>query len=56
MSSIKTNPVFSVIVPTFSRAELLLETIASIQKQNFNEWKLIIVDDGSVDNTAQVVE
>ena len=49
------DPFFSVIIPTYNRAELLPRAIESVQEQTFSSWELIIVDDGSTDNTAEVV-
>lgn len=50
------NPFFSIVVPTYNRAEFLPETITSILAQTFDNFELIIVDDGSVDATADVVQ
>lgn len=50
------KPLVSVIVSTYNRIELLLETIDSILKQTFSDFELIIVDDGSTDNTEQQVK
>lgn len=49
------RPFFSVIIPAYNRASILPETIESIQKQSFDSWEIIIVDDGSKDNTEEVV-
>jgi glycosyltransferase involved in cell wall biosynthesis len=46
---------FSVIVTTFNRKGLLLRAIDSILQQTFSGFELIIVDDASTDNTAEVV-
>lgn len=45
----------SVIVPTYNYASFIGETIESIQAQTYENWECIVVDDGSVDNTAKVV-
>lgn len=47
---------FSIIIPTYNRADLLPETIRSVQNQTFMDWECIVVDDGSTDNTRQIVE
>ena len=45
----------SVIVPTFNRANLLLESINSIFNQVYRPIELLIIDDGSTDNTEKIV-
>jgi glycosyltransferase involved in cell wall biosynthesis len=50
------EPFFSVIIPAYNRASILPETIVSNQKQSFSSWEIIVVDDGSKDNTSAVVE
>ncbi len=49
------NPTVSIILPTYSRAYILMRSINSILNQTFKDWELIIVDDGSNDNTFQLV-
>jgi glycosyltransferase involved in cell wall biosynthesis len=46
---------FSIIIPTFNRAGLITETINSLLKQTFQDFEIIVVDDGSNDNTEEVV-
>ena len=46
----------SVITPVFNGAGLLSRAIESVRSQTFTDWELIIVDDGSVDNTKSVAE
>jgi glycosyltransferase involved in cell wall biosynthesis len=45
----------SVIVPTFNRADLIGQTLDAIVAQTFRAWECIVVDDGSTDSTAEVV-
>lgn len=49
-------PRFSIIIPTFNRAELIRETIDSISQQTYGNWECIVVDDGSTDNTREIIE
>nr|WP_315817031.1 glycosyltransferase [Paraflavitalea speifideiaquila] len=46
----------TIITPTWNREVLVQTTIQSIQQQTYQDWELIIVDDGSTDNTQQVLQ
>lgn len=46
----------SILMPIYNRETLIVETLQSIINQSFVEWECIIVDDGSTDKTAEVVE
>lgn len=48
-------PTVSVIVPTYNRAHSLPRTVESVLSQTLEDFELIIVDDASADNTAEVV-
>jgi glycosyltransferase involved in cell wall biosynthesis len=49
-------PLVSVIVPTYNRARIIAKTIDNILEQTYPNIELIIVDDGSTDDTATVLE
>jgi len=49
------NNTVSIIIATFNRADLIRETIESVIEQTYSDWECIIVDDGSSDNTEEVV-
>ena len=49
------SPLISCIIPTFNRDSLLKDAIESTLHQTLKNWEMIIVDDGSSDNTKQVV-
>jgi len=49
-------PFFSIIIPTYNRASLISKAIESVINQQESNWELIIIDDGSTDNTKEVVE
>ena len=46
---------FSIIIPTYNRAAFLSKAIESVLAQTYTDWELIVVDDGSVDSTKDVV-
>ncbi len=48
-------PFFSVIIPAYNRALVLPKTIESVNKQTFQSFEIIVVDDGSKDNTKEVI-
>jgi glycosyltransferase involved in cell wall biosynthesis len=50
------NPFFSIILPTYNRANMIGKAIESVLAQTYMNWELLVVDDGSTDNTKQVVE
>lgn len=57
MTSSRTGlPLVSVVLPTYDRAEVLSRSIGSVLQQNYQNWELIVWDDGSTDNTKCVVE
>ena len=46
----------SIIIPTYNRASLLPQAIESVLKQTYLGWELLVVDDGSTDNTEEVLQ
>ena len=49
------NALVSIITPTYNSAKFIAETIQSVQNQTYQNWEMIIVDDGSSDETESVV-
>ena len=49
------KPTFSVIIPTYNRAKYVTTAIDSVLKQTYDDYQIIVVDDGSTDNTQQVL-
>lgn len=50
------KPLISVIIPVFNRELLIGETLDSVNSQTYENWECIVVDDGSTDDTAAIVE
>ncbi len=48
-------PLLSVILPTYNRADTILRAIESVRNQTLEDWELLVIDDGSTDNTARLV-
>lgn len=48
-------PSFSIIIPTFNRGSVLQRAIQSVFDQDLTDWEVIIIDDGSTDNTYKLV-
>jgi hypothetical protein len=44
-------PLVSIVMPTYNRADTIPRAIASIQAQTYADWELVVVDDGSTDDT-----
>lgn len=44
----------SVVIPAYNHARFLAEAVASVHAQSYSRWEVIVVDDGSVDDTAAV--
>jgi GalNAc5-diNAcBac-PP-undecaprenol beta-1,3-glucosyltransferase len=45
----------TIIVATYNRSHFILETLSSIQRQSHSNWECIIIDDGGIDNTLEVI-
>lgn len=45
----------SIIVPVYNAEKYIEETVASVKAQTYKNWELLLVEDGSTDNTAQVM-
>lgn len=49
-------PLYSIVIPTFNRAHLIEQTLESVFNQTYTNWECIIVDDGSTDNTSNLLK
>lgn len=52
----KQIPVVSIITPVFNAAQFLRDTIRTVQDQTYVDWELIFIDDGSTDDSVQIIE
>ena len=50
------SPFISIIIPTYNRAHLIEHTILSLLRQSFQDYEILIMDDGSTDNTEDVIK
>ncbi|WP_263081129.1 glycosyltransferase family 2 protein [Endozoicomonas sp. Mp262] len=50
------TPLFSIIIPTYNYAEYIEGTIQSVLQQQGNDYELIVINDGSTDNTDKVIK
>ena len=50
------NNLVSIITPSFNSSQFIIRAIESVLSQTYKEWELIIVDDGSEDNSVESIE
>lgn len=50
------DPFFSIVMPVYNRAAFIETAIKSVLEQQFSNWELIIIDDGSTDNSAEIIQ
>ena len=51
-----TKPFFSVVIPLYNKQNLIKKTIKTVLEQTFQDFEIIIVNDGSKDNSLKIVE
>jgi len=54
--TLNTEPLISVIIPTYNRAHLITRAINSVLTQTYQKFELLIIDDGSTDDTESIVK
>src|SRR3972149_5580300 len=50
------NPVISIVIPTYNRGKTINRAIESVLSQTFKEYEIIVIDDGSNDNTRDIIK
>jgi hypothetical protein len=50
------EPLFSIVLPTYNRAHMLPGALATVAGQTFGDYEVLIVDDGSVDETPEMIK
>lgn len=50
-----TDPKFSIIIPTYNRSDLIMETLETVFAQSYRNYEVIVVDNCSTDNTAEIL-
>ena len=50
------NISISVLMPVYNSEKFLLETVQAVINQSYTDWELILVDDGSTDNSLSICE
>lgn len=49
-------PLVSIITPSYNSSKFIEETIASVQAQTYSHWEMLITDDGSTDNSFEIIK
>lgn len=50
------QPTVSIIIPSYNRAHLIAETLKSVAAQTFTDYEVLVIDDGSKDNTEEMIK
>ena len=53
--TLKQQPLVSIMMTSYNRAPLIGEAIRSVMNQSYSNWELLVLDDASTDQTAEVV-
>jgi glycosyltransferase involved in cell wall biosynthesis len=50
------SPLVSILIPSYNRADLISETFDSVMAQTYLNWECLVIDDGSTDQSVQIIE
>ena len=50
------SPLISVIIPLYNKEECIVKTIESITKQDYDDYEIVVVDDGSTDGSVALIQ
>lgn len=50
-----TQPLISIVIPAYNSQKYIAETLSSLQRQTYDNWEAVVVNDGSTDNTVNIV-
>lgn len=50
------EPLVSIITPVYNAERFLSDTIKSVQNQTYKNWEILLIDDCSKDNSAQIIK
>ena len=49
-------PAISIVIPAYNAGKFLADTISRVVAQTVSDWELVVVDDGSTDDTAAIAQ
>ncbi|WP_185974377.1 glycosyltransferase family 2 protein [Litoribacter populi] len=49
-------PFFTIVIPTFNCADFIRQTVEMVKGQSFRDWEMVVVDDGSTDQTWEILK
>lgn len=55
LSANQNGPLITIIIPTFNRPQYIAEAVTSALNQNYNSYEVLVIDDGSNDNTEEII-